>query len=76
VAVILRLSDAELATNLRNFLERRQCAVVQLQAESFEVTLPHELDAEEARRELDLYLRVWQSLHDWPSIEFVTTGSR
>jgi hypothetical protein len=38
-----------------------------------EVDLPHELHAEQARLELDLYLRVWQSLHDWASVEYVVT---
>ena len=38
----LRLSDPELAGNLRDFLERR-----------------------------DLYLRVWQSLHEWSAVEYV-----
>ena len=61
----LRLSDPELADNLRDFLERRECAVVQIDAETLEVELPHKLHAEQARLERDLYLRVWQSLHEW-----------
>ncbi len=67
----LRLSDPELADDLREFLERRECAVIQINAETFEVELPHELHAEQARLELDLYLRVWQSLHDWSVVEYV-----
>ena len=73
----VRLSDPELADNLRDFLERRECAVVQIDAETVEVELPHELHSEQARLELDLYLRVWQSLHEssgWSSREAL--GSR
>ena len=69
-AWLARLSDPELAESLRDFLERRECAVVQLQADTCEVSLPHELHAEQARLELDLYLRVWQALHHWAPVEY------
>jgi hypothetical protein len=71
LGVRLRLSDPELAENLRDFLERRECVAVQVDAVTLEVELPHELHAEEARLELDLYLRVWQSLHEWSAVEYV-----
>ena len=64
-------SDPELAGNLRDFLERRECAVIRIDAETLEVEFPHELHAEQARLELDLYLRVWQSLHEWSAVEYV-----
>jgi hypothetical protein len=72
LGVRLRLSDAGLAESLLDFLERRECAVVQIDAETLEVELPHEHHAEQARLELDLYLRVWQSLHNWANVEYVT----
>jgi hypothetical protein len=75
LGVRLRLSDPELADNLRNFLERRECAVIEIDAETLEVELPHEIHAEQARLELDLYLRVWQSLHDWSAVEYVEKPS-
>jgi hypothetical protein len=73
LGVRLRLSDPELAESLRYFLERRECAVVLVDAETLEVEFPHELHAAQARLELDLYLRVWQSLHDWSPVEYVET---
>ena len=69
----LRLSDPELAENLRDFLERRECAVVQVDVDTLAVELPHELHAHQARLELDLYLRVWQSIHDWSPVEYIET---
>lgn len=51
--------------------EWRGCAVVQIDAETLEVELPHKLHAEQARLERDLYLRVWQSLHEWSRVEYV-----
>lgn len=74
MGVRLRLSDPELVESLRTFLERRECAVVQIDAETLEVELPHELHPQQARLELDLYLRVWQSLHSWSPVEYVETG--
>ena len=71
----LRLNDPELADNLRDFLERRECAVIEIDAETLEVELPHGLHSEQARLELDLYLRVWQSLHEWSRVEYVESSS-
>ena len=67
----LWLSDPELADTLRDFLERRECAVIEIDAETLDVELPHEVHAEQARLELDLYLRVWQSLHEWSAVVYV-----
>jgi hypothetical protein len=69
--VRLRLGNPELADNLRDFLERRECAAVQIDPETVEVELPHEIHPQQARLELDLYLRAWQSLHEWSSVEYV-----
>jgi hypothetical protein len=51
--------------------ERRECAVVQIDVKTLDVELPHELHAQQARLEVDLYLRVWQSLHDWSPVDYV-----
>jgi hypothetical protein len=71
LGVRLRLADPELIDSLRWFLERRECAVVQVDGETLEVDLPHKLHAQQARLELDLYLRVWQSLNSWSWVEYV-----
>jgi len=47
------------------------CAIFSSGAETLEVKLPHELHAEQARLELDLYLRVWQSLHECSAVDYV-----
>jgi hypothetical protein len=71
MAIRLRLGDPNLAESLSDFLRRRDCAVVRADNETLEVSLPHELHEQQARLELDLYLRVWQSLHSWTSIEYL-----
>jgi hypothetical protein len=74
MGVRLRLGDPALVESLSDFLQRRECAVVRLDAETLEVSLPHELHHQQARLELDLYLRVWQSLHRWSPVEYVDTA--
>jgi hypothetical protein len=62
--VKLRLSDPRERDSVRAFLERRECHVEELAPDVLRVDLPHELDDEQARLEIDLLLRVWESLHD------------
>jgi hypothetical protein len=62
--VTLRLSDPGEKDALRAFLEKRECRVEALADDILRVGLPHELHDRQARLEVDLYLRVWQSLHD------------
>ena len=60
----LRLGDPSERAVFRAFLERRECHVEELADGLLRVGLPHELHEEQARLEVDLYLRVWESLHD------------
>jgi len=62
--VTLRLADPDERDALRAFLEKRECQVEELAHDLLGVGLPHELHDEQARLEVDLYLRVWESLHD------------
>jgi hypothetical protein len=62
--VTLRLSNPEERDALRAFLEKRECHVEELANDLLGVGLPRELHHEQARLEVDLYLRVWESLHD------------
>jgi hypothetical protein len=71
MGVRLRLGDPALVESLSDFLRRRECAVEQVDEDTIEIALPHELHGEQARMELDLYLRVWQSLHAWARVEIV-----
>jgi hypothetical protein len=62
--VTLRLSDPGELDALRAFFEKRECRVQVLAPDLLHVGLPHELHDQQARMEVDLYLRVWESLHD------------
>ena len=62
--VMLRLSDPGEREALRAFLQKRECRVEEIAPDLLRVGLPHELHDQQARLEVDLYLRVWESLHD------------
>lgn len=62
--VTLRLTNPGERDALRAFLEKRECRVEVLGEDLIRVGLPHELHDRQARLEVDLYLRVWESLHD------------
>jgi len=62
--VTLRLTDPDERDALSAFLEKHECQVEELADDLLCVGLPHELHEQQARLEVDLYLRVWESLHD------------
>ncbi len=65
----LRLNEPELVDDLLDYLRRRECAGTVVKRGVIDVALPHELDEKQAWMELDLYLRVWQSLHPGTRVE-------
>ena len=67
----LRLTDPDERDALSAFLEKHECQVEELADDLLRVRLPHELHEQQARLEVDLYLRVWESLHD-SHIDIVT----
>jgi hypothetical protein len=71
MSVRLQLENPALLENLLGFLRKRGCAGERVTEDTIEVELPHELHLEQARVELDLYLRVWQSLHGWTRVDVV-----
>lgn len=60
---ILRPQEAGLSTALALFLTRQGCPAKVVGSETVSVELPHTLHAEQARLEVDLYIRLWQALH-------------
>ncbi len=71
MSVRLRLDDPALVANLLDFLGRRGCPGERDSDDTIEVELPDDLPVEQGRLELDLYLRVWQSLHGWTRVDVV-----
>jgi hypothetical protein len=62
--VTLRLTNPGERDALRVFLEKRECRVEVLGEDLLRVGLPRELHDQQARLEVDLYLRVWESLYE------------
>jgi hypothetical protein len=63
VTILLRPQEEGLSTALALFLTRQGCPATVVGPETVAVELPHALHAEQARMEVDLYVRLWQALH-------------
>jgi hypothetical protein len=61
------LSHPELIHDLRAHLERGECVVDGCHGHDLEAQLPAAPSEAQARRELDIYLAVWQVMH--PGVE-------
>jgi hypothetical protein len=62
MTIRLRLSEPGLAEDLASFLSRHDCPAAAAEDSSVLVELPHLLHQEQARLELELYIRLWQAL--------------
>jgi hypothetical protein len=67
--VRLRLSDPALADDLIAFFRKRESTAKRVGDDVVEVSILHVLDERQGRMELDLYLRVWESIHAGARIE-------
>jgi len=65
--VRIQLSDPTMTGELVDFFRRRECRAERIDRDVIEVEAHPTLSREKARLELDLLLRVWQSLH--PGVE-------
>jgi hypothetical protein len=63
MTILLRPQEAGLSTALAAFLTRQGCPATVVGSETVRVELPHTLHGEQARMEVDLYVRLWQALH-------------
>jgi len=61
--ITLRLTAPAERDALKAYLEKRECRVEEVADDMLRVDLPHELHDEQAQMEMDVYLRVWESLH-------------
>jgi hypothetical protein len=63
MTILLRPQEAGLSTALALFLTKQGCPAKVVGSETVRVELPHTLHAEQARMEVDLYVRLWQALN-------------
>jgi hypothetical protein len=63
VTILLRPQEEGLSTALALFLTRQGCPAAVVGSETVAVELPHALHGQQARMEVDLYIRLWQALH-------------
>ena len=63
----INVSNPELVDDLIEFLRRASCTVSVGEDGSIDVEVPEAYGAEQARMEIDLYLKAWQAAH--PDVE-------
>jgi hypothetical protein len=63
VTILLRPREEGLSMALALFLTKQGCPATVVGSETVAVELPHMLHGEQARMEVDLYVRLWQALH-------------
>jgi hypothetical protein len=66
----LRLSEPRVAEDLASFLSRYDCRAEVAADGTVMVELPHVLHRDQARMELELYVRLWQAVHG-TSVDFL-----
>lgn len=75
--MLVRLSDATLTEKFLGYLRRADCIAdlgdVAAHAEGIavQVEVPAAYDEEQARMEVDLYLRVWEAVHPGSGAELL-----
>jgi hypothetical protein len=61
--VRIDVSNPELVADLLEFLRRAKCTAALNDDGSIEVEVPEAFGEEQARMEIDLYLKAWQAAH-------------
>ena len=59
----VRLSDPELLPDLLDYLRAAECVVEEVGPDELNVIVPRAPSDEQARREVDIYLRAWQAMN-------------
>jgi hypothetical protein len=73
-AMRVRISDAVLMGDLTGFLEAAECRVRKVGEATLDVTMPRAPSAEQAQREIDIYLKTWQAMHPGSYARIVSEG--
>lgn len=65
----LRMRNRELIDDLADFLRRRECFVERSGPDTLDVDVHPSLGESRAQVELDLLLRVWQTMHEGTKVQ-------
>ena len=62
-AVRVRVGDTALLSDLQRYLRAAACVAEQADDDALDVSVPRPPSDEQARREVDIYLRAWQAMN-------------
>ena len=70
-AMRVRVSDPALLENLQRYLRAADCVVEQAGADALDVAVARAPSDEQARREVDIYLKAWQAMNPGARTELI-----
>jgi hypothetical protein len=70
----VRISHASLLGDFAAFLEAAECRVRKVAEATLNVSMPRAPSTEQARREIDIYLKTWQAMHPGAHARIVGGG--
>jgi MOSC domain-containing protein YiiM len=70
----VRISDAHFLGDLKSYLEAAECRVRRVGNGTLDVTIPHAPSAEQAEREVAIYLKTWQAMNPGSYARVVDEG--
>lgn len=62
-AMRVRVTDPSLLGDLQRYLRAAECVVEQSSDDTLDVYIPRAPSAEQARREVEIYLQAWQAMN-------------
>jgi hypothetical protein len=67
----VRVSDTALLESLRRYLRAADCVAERAGADALDVAVPWAPSDEQARREVDIYLKAWQAMNPGARAELI-----
>jgi hypothetical protein len=71
VAMRVRVSDSALLGELQRYLRAADCVAEQADEDALDVSIPRAPSEDQARREVDIYLKAWQAMNAGARAEIV-----
>lgn len=70
-AMRIRVSDPALLDSLQRYLRAADCVAERAGADALDVAVPRAPSDDQARREVDIYIRAWQAMNPGARAELI-----
>jgi hypothetical protein len=59
----VRINDPALVGDLERYLKAAECSIERVDEATLDVTIPRAPNADQARREVDIYVKTWSAMN-------------